>query len=262
MSRVAVVTGAGRGIGRAVTHQLAGQGWRVVAVDAPDDEGLRSRYGTAGPEDLVATVAAAPAGYVVAVAADVRDLAGMQAAVDEAVRRFGRLDAAVAAAGIIAGGQPVWATPPEDYAALMEVNCGGVWNLAAAAVPAMLEQPQPRDGRLVAVASAAGHRGLPRLAAYCASKHAVVGIVKGLAADLRGTGITANGVSPGSTDTAMLGRSAAVYGLSDPTAFAPQALLERLLAPDEIAAAVTWLCSGSSSAVTGTVLKVDGGLTT
>ena len=112
------------------------------------------------------------------------------------------------------------------------------------------------------MASAAGHRGLPGLGAYCAAKHACVGFVRGLAADLRGTGITANVVSPGSTETVMLSRTAELYKLDGLDDFARQALLERLLSPDEIAAAVAWLCSPESSALTGSVVSADGGLTT
>jgi NAD(P)-dependent dehydrogenase (short-subunit alcohol dehydrogenase family) len=114
----------------------------------------------------------------------------------------------------------------------------------------------------VAVASAAGTLGLPRLAAYSASKHAVIGLVKGLAADLDGTGITANSVCPGSTRTTLLDESARIYGLASPEDFAAQQLLGRLLEPTEPAALIAWLCGESSSGVTGAALAVDGGLTT
>jgi NAD(P)-dependent dehydrogenase (short-subunit alcohol dehydrogenase family) len=99
------------------------------------------------------------------------------------------------------------------------------------------------------------------LAGYNAAKHAVVGLVRGLATDLRGTGVTATAVSPGSTTTDMLTASAALYGLADVSEFAAHQLVERLLDPDEVAAAVSWLCGPQSSAVTGTVLHADGGFT-
>jgi SDR family mycofactocin-dependent oxidoreductase len=168
----------------------------------------------------------------------------------------------VAAAGLIAGGEPVWRMDDAHWEALFEVNVGAVRQLARVAIPAMMRHPAPRHGRFVAVASAAGHRGLRGLAAYCAAKHACVGFVRGLAADLAGTGVTANVVSPGSTETVMLGRTAELYQMEGPHLFAAQALLERLLTPDEIAAAVEWLCSPESSALTGSVLSADGGLTT
>jgi NAD(P)-dependent dehydrogenase (short-subunit alcohol dehydrogenase family) len=126
----------------------------------------------------------------------------------------------------------------------------------------MLRSPAPRSGRFVAVASASGLLGLRRLTAYGATKHAVIGLVKGLAADLAGTGITANAVCPGSTRTAVLDASAALYGLGSPEEFAGQQLIERLLAPEEPAALLAWLCGAASSGVTGAALAIDGGMTT
>ena len=259
---VAVVTGAGRGIGRAVVWRLAADGWAVVASDGGglgDLEALLG-YRLGDKDDLAATVAGAPAGSrVCAVPADVRDPAAVTLVADEAAARFGGLDVAVAAAGVIAGGAPLWATPPAVLEALLAVNVAGVANLACCAVPELLRRPKPRQGRFIAVASAAAHRGLYHLAAYSASKAACVGLVRGLAADLRGTGITANVVSPGSTQTAMLRRTAELFGLPGPEIFAEHALLERLLEPEEVAAVVSFLCGGDSAALTGTVLAADAG---
>ena len=142
---------------------------------------------------------------------------------------------------------------------LLDVNLHGVANLARATIPAMLERPAPRAGRFVAVASAAAHTGLARLAAYGGTKHAVFGLVRGLAGDLAGTGVSAVAVSPGSTRTAMLEASARIYGLNDVDGFAVHHALGRILEPDEIAAAVCWLASEESSGMTGTAMVVDGG---
>jgi NAD(P)-dependent dehydrogenase (short-subunit alcohol dehydrogenase family) len=138
----------------------------------------------------------------------------------------------------------------------------GVRHLATAAVPVLLEAEVPRQGRVVAVASAAGLLGLRRMSGYSASKHAVIGLIKSLAADLAGTGVTANAVCPGSTRGPILEASAVIYGLASGEEFAAQQLTERLLTPDEPAALIAWLCSAEASGVTGAALSADGGLTT
>lgn len=261
--RVALVTGAGRGIGAAVVHRLARSGWRVVATDRCADD-PRVPYPLASREQLAA-VAAEHGDAVVDLAADVQDPAALRQAVEVARERFGGLDAAVAGAGIIAGGEPLWESGDErwdaQWDALFSVGVKGVANLARAAVPALLQRPRPRSGRFVALASAAAHHGLWHLAGYNAAKHAVVGLVKGLASDLRGTGVCATAVSPGSTRTDMLAATARLYDLEGVDEFATHQLVDRLLEPDEVAAAVCFLCSPESSAITGTVVHADGGFT-
>jgi SDR family mycofactocin-dependent oxidoreductase len=184
----------------------------------------------------------------------------MAAAVAEAERRWGGLDVAVAAAGVIAGGVPLWEVPPEQEKAVLEVNLNGVVNLARAAVPALLRRPRPRSGRFLAIASASATRGLPMLAAYCAAKAAVAGLVRALGAELGDSGVTANAVSPGSTDTPILAESARLYDLPAAQAFAAQQPAGRLLDPDEVAAVLAFLAGPDSSAMTGAVVPVDGGL--
>lgn len=238
--RVVLVTGAARGIGAATVRRLVAQGDCVVAVDE-----------LAMAED--------PAGNVVPVVADVRDRAALAAAVDAALDRWGRLDASVAAAAVVAGGVPLWETPEADLDLLWDVDVKGVWNTAAVTVPAMLAGPDPAGARFVAIASAAGHHGLHHLAAYNAAKHAVVGLVKGLAADLVGTGATACAVSPGSTRTPMLEATAALYELDDVEDFAGNQLLRRILEPDEVAATVAFCCSREAAVLNGSVVHADGG---
>ncbi|HET6809596.1 MAG TPA: mycofactocin-coupled SDR family oxidoreductase [Acidimicrobiales bacterium] len=254
--RVAVVTGAGRGIGAATARTLAGAGWRVVLVDAAADDPAVP-YALSTPEDLDA-VAAECGG--VAVVGDVRRQEDMERAVAAAVETFGGLDAAVAAAGVMAGGVPSWSTADETWDVLMGVNLEGVWRLARAAVPALLDRPEPRQGRVVAVASVAGTTGMPLLGAYVASKHGVLGLVRSMAAELASHGVTANVVSPGSTDTHMLVATADIYGLADPAEFAVHHPTGRLVRPEEVAALIRWVVSPESSGVTGAVLAVDAGM--
>jgi SDR family mycofactocin-dependent oxidoreductase len=264
MSRVALVTGAARGIGGATVRALAARGWAVLAVDrCADDPALPYRLGRRDELDQVVADASAVAGgpgSVHAHVADVRDPAAMTEAVAAAERRWGGLDAAVAVAGVIAGGVPLWEMPAGQLSAVLDTDLGGVLSLARAAIPALLRRPEPRQGRFLAVASAAATRGLPMLAAYCAAKAGVAGLIRALAVELGGTGITANAVSPGSTDTPILAESARLYGLPAAESFAAQQPVRRLLEPDEVAAALVWLAGEGSSAMTGAVVPVDGGL--
>jgi SDR family mycofactocin-dependent oxidoreductase len=263
MSRVAVVTGAARGIGAATVIRLAAEGWSVVALDrCADDPRLPYRLGTA--EELAAVLARAReragAGTVCSLAGDAASAGDMRAAVDLAEREFGGLDAMVAVAGVIAGGVPLWEMPEAEAEAVLEVDLHAVLTAARIAIPALLRRPEPRAGRFVAVASTAATRGLPLLAAYCAAKAGVAGLVRALAAELRGTGVTANAVSPGSTQTAILDESARLYGLETAEAFAAQQPLARLIGPEEVAEAIAWLAGPGACAVTGTSVAVDGGL--
>jgi SDR family mycofactocin-dependent oxidoreductase len=273
-TRVALVTGAARGIGAATAVALAADGWRVVAVDlCANDPALPYALGSRDDLDgVVASASAAahacpaargsPAGdaAVIAAQADTRDPDALAAVVRLAEDRWGGLDAAVAAAGVIAGGVPAWQVPLEQQQAVLDIDLGGVLTLARVAVPALLRRPEPRRGRFLAVASAAASRGLPMLAAYCAAKAGVAGFVRALAVELGGTGVTANAVSPGSTATPILDESARLYDLPAASAFAAQQPLGRLVSPDEVAAVIAFLAGDGANAMTGAIVPVDGGL--
>jgi SDR family mycofactocin-dependent oxidoreductase len=257
-SRVALVTGAARGIGAATVDLLVERGYRVMALDAGGDHRPAGVEYDLATEAQLHALAARHGDQVRARVVDVRDAEGLLAAAAEAVRLFGRLDAAVAAAAVMVGGAPLWETPSEHLRTLLDVDVVGVWNTAAAVVPHMLDAADPSGCRFVAVASAAGERGLFRLAGYNAAKHAVIGIVRGLAADLVGTGVTAVAVSPGSTDTDMLAATARLYGVPV-TQLAETQLLKRVLRPDEVAATIVHCCSLEGAALNGSVVSVTGG---
>lgn len=259
--QVALITGAARGIGAATARRLAAQGWRLVLVDrCADDPSLA--YPLARPGDLEATVdACGGPDQAIGIIGDVRDQVVLDQAVAAARDHFGGLDAALAVAGCIAGGRAAWDVDDDEWDTLIDVNLKGSWRLARAAVPQLLARPAPRQGRFITVASAGGAIGLPLLSAYCAAKHGVIGLTRSLAAELGPQGITANAVSPGSTITAMLDASAAVYGLDGTSEFADHHLLPRLLEPDEPAALLAWLCGRDSAGITGAVLPIDAGMT-
>jgi SDR family mycofactocin-dependent oxidoreductase len=264
--RVALVTGAARGIGAATVLRLATAGWAVVAVDVcADDPRVPYPLGTRTElEDVVrraGLLGEGGPGGVVGHQADTTDEAGLGAAVAMAEERFGGLDAMVAVAGVIAGGVPLWEMPAPELAAILDVDLLGPIVAARVGIPALLRRPAPRQGRYLAVASAAATTGLPKLAAYGAAKAGVAGLVRGLAVELGGTGITANAVCPGSTDTAMLAESARLYDLTGTEPFVDHQPIGRLLSPLEVADALVWLADADRGAVTGAVLPVDGGLT-
>jgi SDR family mycofactocin-dependent oxidoreductase len=255
MTRVALVTGAARGIGAATVRRLAAEGYGVLALDwclgtqaAP--------YPMPSRADLELL---AEAGDVLTVVADVRDRGAIETAVADAVARWGRVDVAVAGAAVIAGGRKLWETSVDDLNLLWQIDFLGVWNTAAATVPTMLSGPDPSGCRFVAIASAAGSRGLFHLAGYTAVKHAVVGIVRGLAVDLIGTGVTAVAVSPGSTGTDMLDRTAQLYRDASIDDLVSHQLLGRALRAEEIADTIAFCCSPSGAALNGSVVHADGG---
>ena len=253
------MTGAGRGIGAATVDALVAQGLSVVAVDRCRDDAAVP-YALATKKELDAVVGR-HGEHALALVGDVRSASDMRLAVETAVEHFGRIDVAVASAGVIAGGQPLWEMSDAGYDAVIDINLHGTRRLFDAAVPHLLRRAEPRQGRLIGVSSAAGLVGLRHLSAYSAAKHGVIGLVKGLACDLAGTGVTANAVCPGSTDTPILAASAALYGLEEVDAFVEHQLVGRLLRPSEPAAMIAWIASEASSGVTGAALSVDGGMT-
>ena len=243
----ALVTGGGRGIGHAIAVALTGAGAAVTV--AGRTEGA-----------LVAAVSNGVAkGYVIA---DVTDAQAVASGVKEAVTARGPIDILIANAGG-AESAPFSGATPDQFRRMFELNVMGVVHATRAVLDGMRER---EAGRIVVVASTAGLKGYGYVSAYCAAKHAVVGLVRALAIEIAASGVTVNAVCPGYTDTELMRESldkiVAKTGRSRGDAVAAMLKsnpLGRLVQPHEVAAAVLYLCSAEASAVTGTTLVVAGG---
>jgi NAD(P)-dependent dehydrogenase (short-subunit alcohol dehydrogenase family) len=249
--RGAVVTGGGRGIGAAVARALAADGARVVVASRTADE----------VESVVREIESA-GGEAWAMAVDVTDSGSVDGLQAFAVERLGQVDVLVTCAGVAHSSPLVRQTLP-DWERIFAVNVTGTFLATKAFLPAMMERGW---GRVIHMASVAGLHGAKYIAAYAASKHAVVGFTRSVAAEAAPRGVTVNAICPGYVDTAMteqsIERIVATAGRSEEEARAailatsPQG---RLIEPDEVARAVTWLCEDASRGINGQAIVIDGG---
>ncbi|QNG37020.1 mycofactocin-coupled SDR family oxidoreductase [Geodermatophilaceae bacterium NBWT11] len=256
--KVAFVTGAARGQGRAHAVRLASEGADVIAIDVCTQPAT-THYAGATPEDLAETVRQVEAldRRIVARQADVRDFAAVQAAVTEGVAELGRLDVVVANAGICSAGNS-WEITLEQWDETVAVNLTGVFHTAKATIPTLLEQGT--GGSIVITSSVAGLRGLPFLSAYAATKHGVVGYAKSLANELAQHSIRVNTVHPHGVATGMTVDDLGPLIAANAQTLAPifmQALPDQFSQPEDIANAVAFLASDEARHVTGIQLPVD-----
>jgi NAD(P)-dependent dehydrogenase (short-subunit alcohol dehydrogenase family) len=249
--RGAVVTGGGRGIGGAVARALAAAGARVVVAAR-----------TTAEIEAAAREIREVGGVAWAEPVDVTDPDSVAALAESARGRVGEVEILVHSAGI-AHSAPLARQTLEDWDRIFAVNVTGTFLVTKAFLPAMFERGW---GRVVAVASVAGLAGAKYIGAYAASKHAVIGFTRSVAAEAASRGVTVNAVCPGYVDTAMTERSVerivATAGLSEDEA--REAILatspqRRLIEPGEVARAVTWLCEDAARGVNGQAIVIDGG---
>jgi NAD(P)-dependent dehydrogenase (short-subunit alcohol dehydrogenase family) len=244
-SKVILITGALTGIGRATAAAAARAGHRLIV------SGRNPEAGQALAEELRGLGAKAEF-----IRADVRKDEEVQALVDGAVARFGRIDIAVNNAGTEGKPGPITAQTAETYAATFETNVLGV--LLSLKHEARVMQGQG-SGSIVNISSTYGHEGAAYASLYAGSKHAVEGITKSIALELAGSGVRVNAVAPGPTDTGMLDR---FTGSEEVKAkLAAGVPLGRTGRPEEIANAILFISSDAASFVTGQILTADGGKT-
>jgi SDR family mycofactocin-dependent oxidoreductase len=264
--RVAFITGAARGQGRAHAVRMATEGADVIAVDIAGKLPDCVPYDSATPEDLDETVRLVEAAgrRIIASAVDTRDYDGLCNAVNAGVAEFGRLDVIVANAGI--SPPQVWnEITPESFRDVMDINSTGTWNTVMAGAQKIIDGG--RGGSIILISSAAGIKLQPFMIHYTASKHAVVGLAKAFAAELGKHAIRVNSVHPGPVNSAMgSGDMIAAMGKvmeTNPqlqnmmTPFLPTWMAE----PEDVADTVLFLASDDSKLITAAQIPVDQGST-
>lgn len=270
--RVALITGAARGQGRAHAIRLAADGADIVALDVCGPVSESVTYPMPTSEDLAETVRLVEetGRKVLAREVDIRDLAAQQQLVADAVEQFGRLDIVVANAGVLSWGR-IWEMSEDQWDTVVDVNLNGTWRTIRAAVPAMIEAGN--GGSIVIVSSSAGLKATPGNAHYAASKHGLVALTNALALEAGEFGIRVNSIHPYSIDTPMIEKDAMMEIFSKyPTylhSFAPMPFkpvardgkpgLQEFMTVEEVADVVAWLAGDSSATISGSQIAVDRG---
>ena len=264
--RVAVITGAARGIGRATAIELARQGADIVLIDIADPQGVEniSGYRLANNDELNKAVELVEAEGVraIPIVADVRDRDRLTEAANTTIERLGKIDILVANAGI-AIWSPFDKMQPEQWQNVIDVNLTGVANSMWAVIPQMQKQ---QSGKIITLTSIGGRMGVPGVANYASTKWAVIGLTKTVALELGKDNITVNAVAPTAVNTPLY-RSEGQYNSTGMNSFAEQdeamlgfhALPVPAVEPEDIANAIAFLASDKARYVSGMVLDVAAG---
>jgi NAD(P)-dependent dehydrogenase (short-subunit alcohol dehydrogenase family) len=244
MSRVAVVTGGGSGMGQAICRQLSEAGRRVAVLDINTEAAV-----------AVAREITEAGGTAHAVSVDVSNRAAIEAALDEVRSALGPVEIMVTSAGI-EGFTEFLDITPEAWERMIAVNLTGTFHCLQAAVPDMIEAGW---GRIVTISSSSAQSGTRRMSHYVASKGGVIALTKALALDLAPNGITVNTIPPGVIDTPMMRRPIESGAMASMDGILARAPLGRAGTPDDIAVACAFLCSEEAGYITGQQINVNGG---
>ena len=270
--RVAFITGAARGQGRAHAIRLANEGADIIAIDICRPISDTITYPLATSEELAETVRAVEATgrKVLAREVDIRDLDALQKVVADGIEQFGRLDIVVANAGVLSWGR-MFEMSEEQWDTVIDVNLNGTWRTIRAAVPAMIEAGN--GGSIIIVSSSAGLKATPGNGHYSASKHGLVALTNALAIEVGEFGIRVNSIHPYSIETPMVEKKAMmdlftkhpsyVHSFS-PMPYQPvnhqskKGLMEFMM-PEEVSDVVAWLAGDGSATISGSQIAVDRG---
>src|SRR6478735_257975 len=270
--RVAFITGAARGQGRAHAIRLANEGADIIASDICAPVSSSVTYPAATAEDLAETVRAVEATgrKVLARAVDIRDLEAQQQLVADAVEQFGRLDIVVANAGVLSWGR-LWELTPEQWDTVIDVNLNGTWRTIRATVPAMIEAGN--GGSIIIVSSSAGVKATPGNGHYAASKHGLTALTNSLALEVGEFGIRVNSIHPYSINTPMVEKEAMMAVFSKYPQYLPSFSpmpyhpvnhqgkkgLQEFMTAEEVSDVVAWLAGDGSATISGSQIAVDRG---
>jgi SDR family mycofactocin-dependent oxidoreductase len=270
--RVALITGAARGQGRAHAIRLANGGADIIAIDVCRPISDTITYPLATSEELADTVRAVEATGRKALAreVDIRDLAALQEVVADGIEQFGRLDILVANAGVLSWGR-LFEMSEEQWDTVIDVNLNGTWKTIRAAVPAMIEAGN--GGSIIIVSSSAGLKATPGNGHYSASKHGLVALTNALAIEVGEFGIRVNSIHPYSIETPMVEKEAMMELFSkypnyihsfSPMPYRPvnhqgKKGLQEFMEPEEVSDVVAWLAGDGSATISGSQIAVDRG---